>query len=607
MPIDLQPAAVLLARDFEPPTLRWLAIGAGTGILLLLLTALPAVPLHVLMHERGPTQSAALIAGCMVLAFTALKAERLHREWRRIRLRPTITLLSLDRSAIDESLRLNSLSPGVLGRRFRTLVDLWLETGSSVKVLDALESETERFELALQSSFTLPRILTWCIPILGFLGTVIGIGSSVGQFDGLLGDVQDIDNLRRGLTQVTAGLGTAFDTTLLALSISLIVALPLAMVERQELQLLSLIDQILRTSITPVLPDPNTLGSAVDRRTLEVVIGEAVRQLQPLQLAAESPAGEDRSLELALESARFTARELVSELKQLPAFNQDSPSRVSTDLTQALRDYLSAVSERSTSELDLQPVLVALRDQGEQTRAVVLQLLPALQQLKTQLPKQSIPMVSDTVSLTVPPDNASLLNAVVDLQGVITQAADVRRQNDQEQLDLLMHRLLEHQTEQVQQFRDALEQQLAESARLRTSLTQIFSSHVEAASREAQQVIAQAQQQLTGGFSSLLSELQRLHALQRDSNAKDPEALWNAARDDLRSTLSHLHQTQTRELVVAVEQGMEQLSQKLQQNNQQEILQQISALMTTMQITLTALNRPRRVMLMESQDDEVRG
>ena len=58
---------------------------------------------------------------------------------------------------------------------------------------------------------------------------------------------------------------------------------------------------------------------------------------------------------------------------------------------------------------------------------------------------------------------------------------------------------------------------------------------------------------------------------------------------------------------MALEQGMAQLSDELQQNNQQEILQQLSDLMATMQATLTALNRPRRVMLMESQDGEVQG
>jgi hypothetical protein len=141
-------------------------------------------------------------------------------------------------------------------------------------------------------------------------------------------------------------------------------------------------------------------------------------------------------------------------------------------------------------------------------------------------------------------------------------------------------------------------------------------------------MIEQVQQQLARGFSgelrfvtealtkeltpllqSMLGELHNLQDLQKQigKNAKDSEALWTAARDDLSSTLSQLHQALTRDLVVALEQGMAQLSDELQRNNQREILQQLSDLMATMQATLTALNRPRRVMLMESQDGEVQG
>jgi biopolymer transport protein ExbB/TolQ len=656
-----QPTVQLLASDFEPHTLRWLGIGLASGLLLLLLTAAPVAPLHALLHQRGPTQAPAVIAGCMVISFASLKLNRLQAEWRWIRQRPAITLLSLDRNAIEESLRLNSRVPGVLSRRFRALLDLWSETGSSPKVLDALEADTERFDLAQQASFTLPRMLAWGIPILGFLGTVIGIGASVGQFDGLLSDVQDIDNLRRGLTQVTAGLGTAFDTTLLALSISLIVALPLTLVERQEQQLLSLIDQILRTSITPVLPDPNTLGSAVDRRTLEVVISEAFRQLEPLQITTERQTDKEGSFELALESARLTAREMLNELKQLPAFHHNSSPVESIDveqvvslaqttaqeLTQALHDHLSATSEAPTLELDLQPLLLALRDQGDQTRDAVLQLLPALKQVQSLLLKQSIVTASDSsrsdatapasdapvaptgveasfdlgmiqelnaqLERSITRDNATLLNALVELQQVINQNAAVSRENDQEQMGLLLKQL---------------EQQHAESNRLHATLTETISSRLGETGREAQQVIEQAQQRLTRGFSSefrlvidaltgelktlnqsMLGELHHIQDLQKQigNNAKDSEALWDAARNDLNSTLNQLHQALTHDLAVALEQGVAQLSEELQRNNQQEILQQLSDLMATMQATLTALNRPRRVMLMESQDGEVLG
>ena len=51
----------------------------------------------------------------------------------------------------------------------------------------------------------------------GFIGTVIGMSQAVGSFDAVLSNADNVDGLKDGLVQVTGGLGTAFDTTFLAL------------------------------------------------------------------------------------------------------------------------------------------------------------------------------------------------------------------------------------------------------------------------------------------------------------------------------------------------------------------------------------------------------
>jgi hypothetical protein len=70
----------------------------------------------------------------------------------------------------------------------------------------------------VQSSYTLSNVFIWAIPILGFIGTVIGIGQAVGAFSGSLDQAQDISLLKKSLNDVTGGLATAFDTTLHATS-----------------------------------------------------------------------------------------------------------------------------------------------------------------------------------------------------------------------------------------------------------------------------------------------------------------------------------------------------------------------------------------------------
>ena len=67
---------------------------------------------------------------------------------------------------------------------------------------------------------------------MGFIGTVIGMSQAVGSFDSVLSNADNVDGLN-GLVKVTGGLGTAFDTTYLALVIS-VLAFPLNILERNE-------------------------------------------------------------------------------------------------------------------------------------------------------------------------------------------------------------------------------------------------------------------------------------------------------------------------------------------------------------------------------------
>ncbi len=71
-------------------------------------------------------------------------------------------------------------------------------------------SESER----LDSELSLIRYIAWAIPSVGFIGTVRGIGDALGQaHQAVEGDI----------TGVTQSLGTAFNSTLIALLISIVV------------------------------------------------------------------------------------------------------------------------------------------------------------------------------------------------------------------------------------------------------------------------------------------------------------------------------------------------------------------------------------------------
>jgi len=72
--------------------------------------------------------------------------------------------------------------------------------------------------------------LTACLPSLGFIGTVIGMGGALLKADRLF------DSQERALAigQMTEQLGFAFDTTLISLACSLGVGLAIAWLRRQD-------------------------------------------------------------------------------------------------------------------------------------------------------------------------------------------------------------------------------------------------------------------------------------------------------------------------------------------------------------------------------------
>lgn len=79
----------------------------------------------------------------------------------------------------------------------------------STAARDVCESEGERME----SELSIIRYIAWAIPSVGFIGTVRGIGDALGQAHRAVeGDI----------TGVTASLGVAFNSTFIALVISIV-------------------------------------------------------------------------------------------------------------------------------------------------------------------------------------------------------------------------------------------------------------------------------------------------------------------------------------------------------------------------------------------------
>ncbi|MCM8528586.1 MAG: MotA/TolQ/ExbB proton channel family protein [Lentisphaeraceae bacterium] len=99
---------------------------------------------------------------------------------------------------------------------------------------EILRSHAENDENHMESSYTILKGFIWAIPVLGFIGTVIGLSEAIGGFGGVLEKSDEIDQIKDGLQSVTGGLSTAFETTLLALVFALLIQLITTMVKKKE-------------------------------------------------------------------------------------------------------------------------------------------------------------------------------------------------------------------------------------------------------------------------------------------------------------------------------------------------------------------------------------
>ena len=142
--------------------------------------------------------------------------------------------------------------PKLLGtrwvRRILDVCDHLLQRRSAEGLEDHLRYRADLAVEGLSGSYSLVRTITWAIPILGFLGTVIGITMSLSSLK------FDPNQLADSFEQALVGLGIAFDTTALALTLSLGLVFATYLVERSEGQILTAVEELGMTRLAPLFP-----------------------------------------------------------------------------------------------------------------------------------------------------------------------------------------------------------------------------------------------------------------------------------------------------------------------------------------------------------------
>ena len=103
---------------------------------------------------------------------------------------------------------------------------------------DILNAQAESDEASSETSYALVSGFVWAIPVLGFIGTVLGLSDAIGSFGTVLEQSDDMSQIKDSLRNVTSGLSTAFETTLVALVASLAIQLMLTFLKKSEQEFL---------------------------------------------------------------------------------------------------------------------------------------------------------------------------------------------------------------------------------------------------------------------------------------------------------------------------------------------------------------------------------
>ena len=126
----------------------------------------------------------------------------------------------------------------------------------------------------VDSSYSLVRVFIWAVPILGFIGTVMGIGSAVAGFSESVGAAADLAVMKESIGNVTSGLGVAFDTTLLALVMSILIMFPSSSLQKSEEDFLADIEDYCDEHLLQRLVDNQHEGRSSSQVIQEAIANE---------------------------------------------------------------------------------------------------------------------------------------------------------------------------------------------------------------------------------------------------------------------------------------------------------------------------------------------
>ncbi|MBP86674.1 MAG: hypothetical protein CMJ64_08160 [Planctomycetaceae bacterium] len=203
----------------------------------------PAMHRYFATHPVAYAEVAMFFVGAAALILKLADVVSQHRGLKKLSLKPPASFQDTDTAAShllkELSSKPSSVQDSYLANRLREALEYVTRKGSAAGLDDELKYLSDLDAARQQDSYGLVRIIIWATPMLGFLGTVIGITQALGDLD----PEELANSIQTAMDGLLSGLYIAFDTTAVALSLSIVLMFVQFLVDRVETSLLASVDE----------------------------------------------------------------------------------------------------------------------------------------------------------------------------------------------------------------------------------------------------------------------------------------------------------------------------------------------------------------------------
>lgn len=346
----------------HPPFLQSVIVALIGGTITVLLSILlkDIFPyLYALINQRGPMQYLSIYCFWFGMGLVFFKWRLVKKQISAFKLpfvqeftkgRETIgtKTIVLERLKIMTNLNPEESNYLIVNRINKAIKQLMVSKNPS-QVSQVLATVSATDSAIVDTSYVPIKFLIWLIPIIGFLGTVMGMSKAISNFNNLFQGIKvtGFQGLQEGLTQVTAGLGVAFDTTFLALIFAVVINVFCNALQKKEEDFLSEVDDFVTENIVNKL-----------------VVKDEVEERKMLDSYKMAEALEDiaREVKNLSRQNQVSAEELQAQMgRLLEVFQSLSPSQITT----AMQEFSKALQKSQNSFKAIAQLSELLRNNQE--------------------------------------------------------------------------------------------------------------------------------------------------------------------------------------------------------------------------------------------------